>query len=200
MKLYVATSNKNKLKEISSILSELDIEVQPHPDYENLDVKETGSTFQDNAKLKAIALSKLTDEYVIADDSGISVEALNGAPGVYSARFAGENAGDEENNNLLLKKLEGISNRKAKFECAIALAKNAEIVSVFYGNCDGNVGYEPSGKGGFGYDPLFVLEDLRTMAELSAEEKNRISHRKKALLKLLEFFKENLCQKQRQRQ
>ncbi|MCX8083960.1 MAG: XTP/dITP diphosphatase [Calditerrivibrio sp.] len=194
MKLLLSTKNRHKLREIKEILEPVGIVVESVYDYVNIgDIEETGSTFEENAALKAIEISKYVDEYVIADDSGISVDYLGGAPGVYSARFAGKNATDDENNNLLLNKLQDIpfEKRDAKYECVIALAKSGRLVKTFYGDCKGYIGFEYRGENGFGYDPIFVLEDGRHMAELSPEEKNRISHRYKALVKLRDFLTSN---------
>jgi XTP/dITP diphosphohydrolase len=195
-KLLVATKNKNKLREISQILSELNIEVISAYDVINTDIEieETGQTFEENAKLKSEAISLLTDEYVIADDSGLEVDYLNGAPGVYSARFAGENTDDEMNNNKLLKKLENIptENRTARFVSVISLSKNGKTIKTFKGTCEGIIAEKKSGDNGFGYDPIFLLDTGKTMAEISPDEKNSISHRNKALKKLKEFIEQNI--------
>lgn len=192
MILLVSTKNKHKLKEIGEILSDINYQVESIYNYVNeLDVEETGDTFEENATLKAVTLSRLTDNFVIADDSGVSVEFLNGAPGIYSARYAGPDATDDENNKLLLEKLSNlpIEKRRAKYICVIALAKKGELIKTFYGECHGYIGETYRGSNGFGYDPIFVLPDGRHMAELVPEEKNRISHRYNALIKLKEFLK-----------
>ncbi len=188
MLIYVATANKHKLEEMKAILAPAGAEVLAHPDYGTLNVDETGATFEENAAIKAAALSRLTGEYVMADDSGIAVDALDGAPGVYSARYSGENATDESNNELLLKNMKNVDDRGAAFVCVIALARNGEIVRLFRGECRGRVGYETKGGRGFGYDPLFITASGRTMAELTAAEKNRISHRSAALAKLVAYI------------
>ncbi|BAI79941.1 nucleoside-triphosphatase [Deferribacter desulfuricans SSM1] len=189
-KVYVATKNKGKLKEISEILKPIEVisvyEVVENP----VDIVEDGSTFEENARKKGEELSRFVEGYVIADDSGLVVEVLNGKPGIYSARYAGENATDMENNLKLLKELEGtpFENRDAKFVCVIALCKDGKTIETFYGECKGKIGFELKGENGFGYDPLFVLDNGRTMAELSSDEKNRISHRREALAKLKKFL------------
>ena len=183
--LYVSTKNAHKLKEISDIFSASDYEIKSFPNMP--EIEETGTTFEENASIKAKELSLLTDSFVIADDSGLCVDALDGAPGIYSARYAG-NGGDEANNRKLLETMKGISERSCRFVCVIALAQKGKIISVFRGEVEGSLAYEPYGAGGFGYDPIFILPDGRHMAELSACEKNSISHRKKALEKLRNFF------------
>jgi len=194
MKLLLSTKNIHKLREINEILSELGYTIESAYNYiPAIEIDETGSTFEENAKIKATEISKLIDEYVIADDSGISVDVLEGTPGVYSARFAGENATDEENNELLLKKLKGVpfDKRTAKYICVIALAKNGNIITTTYGECSGYIGFEYKGKNGFGYDPIFVLPDGSHMAELPPEEKNRLSHRYKALMALKSYLEQH---------
>ena len=189
MLIYAATANKHKLEEIRGILAHTGVELLTHPDYANLNISETGVTFEENASIKATALSKLTENYVIADDSGLSVDALDGKPGIYSARYAGDGATDDENNALLIKNMENITERGAKFVCVIALAQNGGVIRLFRGECHGSVAYEAKGGCGFGYDPLFVTKDGRTMAELTPAEKNRISHRSAALLQLAAYIK-----------
>ncbi|MCA1927198.1 MAG: XTP/dITP diphosphatase [Calditerrivibrio sp.] len=192
MMLLVSTKNKHKLKEIGEILSDSGFQVDSVYNYvDDIDVEETGNTFEDNAIIKAVTLSKQIDHYVIADDSGVSVEFLDGAPGVYSARYAGTDATDDDNNRLLLEKLSNlpIEKRKAKYVCVIALAKKGRFIKSFHGECHGYIGEEYKGNNGFGYDPIFVLPEGRHMAELSPEEKNKISHRYNALIKLKEFLK-----------
>ena len=197
-RLLVASKNKNKLKEIRKILGRLNVEVNSAYDFCSIsdDIAETGSSFEENASIKALAFSKLVEDFVIADDSGLCVDYLNGAPGIFSARFAGKDADDNLNNKKLLKKLHGVDpeQRKAKFVCVIALAKKGRIVETFRGECHGNIAEKPRGEGGFGYDPLFLLENGDTMAEISAEEKNRISHRARALEKLKKFIGNYQCE------
>ena len=187
MKLYAATKNKGKILEINKILHDAGIECESFPNME--DVEETGTTFEENAKIKADYLSsKLKDEYVIADDSGLSVESLGGAPGVYSARYAGNHGDDNANNKKLIHEMQGKKIRKCKYECVIALSKNGKTIKTFYGHIDGEVAEYEKGRGGFGYDPLFLLPNGKTMAEISIEEKNKISHRFIALNQLREYL------------
>lgn len=191
MKLLVSTKNRHKLREIAEILGDIGYEIKSVYDYVNdLDIEETGKSFEENAILKAVVLSKFTDFPVIADDSGISVDFLNGAPGIYSARYAGLNATDEENNELLLKQLKDLplEKRKARYVCVIALAKKGTLLGTFDGECHGYIATEYKGENGFGYDPIFMLPDGRHMAELAPEEKNKISHRYNALIKLKNFL------------
>lgn len=145
------------------------------------EIEETGAAFEENASIKAAGLSRLTGGFVIADDSGISVDALGGAPGIYSARYSGIHGDDKANNEKLLKDMSGVSDRACRFVCVIALAKNGKVVKTFRGEVAGFLAESPSGAGGFGYDPVFILPDGRSMAELSAGEKNSVSHRRKAL-------------------
>lgn len=184
MKLYLATANIHKLNEIKTVLPATEL----FPDYDRLSIEENGRTFEENAIIKALALSKLTDEYVLADDSGLTVDALNGAPGVLSHRYAHDNATDQENNDCLLRQLKDELIRTAKFVCVLALAEKGEVLGTFRGECPGIISYAPRGRNGFGYDPLFLLQDGRTMAELSSEEKNQISHRSAALRKMRLFW------------
>jgi len=190
MKLYVATKNQHKLKEIKEILDGVEVESAYSQIDRDFDVEETESTFLGNASLKARRLSQLVDGYVISDDSGISVDILEGAPGVHSARFAGLNATDDQNNQKLMKVMEPVreEDRGASYICVIALAVNGVIERTFSGLCEGFVAKEFKGDGGFGYDVMFKLPDGRHMAEVPAEEKNKISHRYMALKSLKEYL------------
>ena len=183
MKIVVATKNQGKMREIKAILSDEKYEVLSMSDLGiDVEVEENSDTFTGNATKKAVEIMKLCNEITLADDSGLVVEALNGAPGVYSARYAGEHGDDLQNNLLLLKNMENKTNRKAKFVCAMALAfPDGKIINV-EGEFHGLIDYEMKGTGGFGYDVLFYLPEYgMTSAEISSEEKNRISHRSKAL-------------------
>jgi XTP/dITP diphosphohydrolase len=154
------------------------------------EVEETGETFEDNATLKAVALSQIYEGWVIADDSGLEVDALGGAPGVYSARYSGKEATDAENNALLLKNLENVrgKDRKARFRCVIALARAGYQVAAFSGAVEGIITNRPKGAGGFGYDPLFVPRGFcKTFGQLPAAAKNNLSHRAMALERLREW-------------
>ncbi|HEV3408931.1 MAG TPA: RdgB/HAM1 family non-canonical purine NTP pyrophosphatase, partial [Chthoniobacterales bacterium] len=152
-------------------------------------VEETGSTFEENARLKANTLSRLWPGWVVADDSGLEVAALGGAPGVYSARYAGDNATDRENILTLLRALQatGGTDRRARFHCAIALARGGETVAVFHGTVEGSIALSPKGMSGFGYDPVFVPNGYaQTFAELGELVKNKLSHRARAVAQLRE--------------
>jgi len=186
MKLVLATRNKGKIAEIKEILADFQaIELLSLADFPDLPkIEETGTTFKENAILKAKTIAKLTGYLTLADDSGLTVEYLNGAPGVYSARYAGENATDAENNAKLLKALEGVpwEKRKAAFVCVLALCWPQGECYTCEGRCEGIIALEPKGSYGFGYDPLFYVPAYgKTMAELGPEIKNQISHRAMAL-------------------
>lgn len=199
MKIILATRNKHKVEEIKQIL-EIYLEPNLYSQIEILDVgnfswipeiEEDGKTFAENALKKARTVHEFTGLCSIADDSGIEVDFLNGEPGIYSARYAGKGATDEENNRKLLKLLEGvpIEKRTATFRCVIAYV-DGEVEKVFEGETRGKVIFEPRGMGGFGYDPLFVPDGYElTYAEMPKELKNRISHRSKALQKFIEFLR-----------
>ncbi len=189
MKIIAATRNPGKIREIKKILSKYDIEVIPQDEIcPNLEVNENGTTFAENAKLKAMAIYNATGLTAIADDSGLTVDALDGAPGIFSARYCGVHGKDKENNKKLLKVMQGIENRTAHFVCSICcvVAPNGYIIST-EGTCDGKIGFCEKGENGFGYDSLFYIGD-RTTAQMSEEEKNSISHRSKALKRFAEEF------------
>ena len=183
MKIVVATKNQGKLKEIKAILSDEKYEIVSMSDMGiDIEVDEDADTFSGNATKKAVEIMNVCNEITLADDSGLVVDALDGAPGIYSARYAGEHGDDLQNNLLLLKNMENETNRKAKFVCAMTLAfPDGKIINV-EGEFHGLIDYEMKGTGGFGYDVLFYLPEYgMTSAEISAEEKNKISHRSKAL-------------------
>lgn len=183
MRIVVATKNKGKMREIKAILSDSKYEILSMEDIGlDIEVEENADTFMGNAIKKAVEIMKACNEITLADDSGLVVDALGGAPGVYSARYAGEHGDDMQNNLLLLKNMESQQNRKAKFVCAMALAfPDGRIINV-EGEFHGQIDYEMKGTGGFGYDVLFYLPEYNmTSAEISADEKNKISHRSKAL-------------------
>ena len=182
-KFVLATHNPGKLKEMAQILEKFHVEVVMPTDLGiDVDVEETGTTFAENAMLKAKAICAASGLHAIADDSGLCVEALNGAPGVYSARYGGEGLDDIGRYRLLLNNLRGQSTRAAHFACAIACAfPNGDTLTA-EGRCNGTIAFAPMGEGGFGYDPVFfVPEKAKTFSQLTAEEKNEISHRGKAL-------------------
>ncbi len=184
MRYILASNNKGKLKEMKAILSDLGSEVVSQSEAGlELEAEETGSTFEENALIKARAASEALSEPAIADDSGLAVEALDGAPGVFSARYGGDAChNDDERVHLLLKNLESFEHRNAKFvSCIACVFPNGDVVTA-RGECEGKITAEPRGEGGFGYDPIFEIPGTgKTMAELSEEEKNAISHRGKAL-------------------
>lgn len=189
MPLIVATQNKGKLKEIRRVLSHVGIDVEGMDDYPDLvPAVEDGTTFKENARKKAQAIAQQTGKPCLADDSGLTVDALQGRPGVYSARYAGEDATDSENNRLLLSEMAQVPDgqRQAAFCCVMALCYPDGKCLYFEGRLEGNILRQEQGDGGFGYDPLFqVGDDSRSLAQISIDEKNRISHRGKALNKML---------------
>jgi XTP/dITP diphosphohydrolase len=187
--VVAATGNPGKLREIGEITAEFGIKVISKKDAGagDIEIEEIGSTFEENSFLKAHGVMEAAGAVAIADDSGLAVDALNGAPGVYSARFAGEGASDEENNAKLLRLLVDVPDEKrtARFVCVITLCRTDGTVITAKGECRGRILRAPRGRGGFGYDPLFVPDGYdRTFAELNEEQKNIISHRAIALLNL----------------
>ena len=182
-KFVLATHNPGKLKEMSDILARFGVEVVSPGDLGiTVDVEETGTTFAENAMLKAKAICAAAKLPAIADDSGLCVDALNGGPGVYSARYGGEGLDDKGRYMLLLNNMRGQTTRAAHFTCSIACAfPNGDTLTA-EGRCDGTIAFAPMGEGGFGYDPVFfVPEKAKTFGQLTAEEKSTISHRGKAL-------------------
>ena len=181
--MILASNNAHKLDEFRAIFADMGIEIIPQSaagcDFE---VDETGETFEENAYLKAIAVTRATGQAAIADDSGLCVDALNGAPGVYSARYGGEGLDDKGRYTLLLQNLRGQTTRAAHFTCAIACAfPNGDTITA-EGQAPGTIAFAPMGEGGFGYDPVFFVPDkAKTFAQLTQEEKAEISHRGKAL-------------------
>ena len=183
MRFVLATHNPGKLREMGEILKDFGIEVVSPKDLGiTVDVEETGSTFAENAMLKAKAICKAADLPAIADDSGLCVDALGGAPGVYSARYGGEGLDDKGRYMLLLSSLRGAPTRAAHFACAVACAfPNGDTLTA-EGRCDGSIAYAPLGEGGFGYDPVFLLPGSgKTFGQLTQEEKSAVSHRGRAL-------------------
>lgn len=185
MKFLIATNNAHKLEEIRRILAPYSIEAMSLKETGiTSDPEETGSTFEENARIKAVAAMKASGMPVVADDTGLMVDALNGAPGVYSARYAGENATDRDRVNKLLYEMRDVpeGKRTARFVCVVCCAfPDGKIISV-RGECEGSIAFEPQGTGGFGYDPIFIEKTTgRSFASLAGEEKNRLSHRGKAL-------------------
>lgn len=184
-KIIFATGNEGKMKEIREILGDLDVEVLSLKDAGiKADIEENGKTFEENAVIKATEICKMTGEIVLADDSGLEIDYLNKEPGVYSARYMGEDTSYRIKNANLIQRLEGVPDEKrtARFVCAIAAAFPDGSIKTTLGTMEGRIGYEEKGENGFGYDPIFYLPDFGcTSAELSMEEKNKISHRGKAL-------------------
>ena len=183
MKLLIATHNPHKLREIRNILSFPGLELFDMNDFPDLpDVVEDGDTFRANAEKKASVLAVAARLWALADDSGLAVDALDGAPGVFSARYAGEPVDYGANNRKLLGELRNKTNRRARFHCAVALSDSQGRTSSIEATCEGRITTTPRGEQGFGYDPLFVPKGrLRTFAEMDEAEKNRISHRARAL-------------------
>ncbi|HHY26048.1 MAG TPA: XTP/dITP diphosphatase [Desulfitobacterium dehalogenans] len=194
MKVLLATQNRGKVKELQDLLSGEDIEVLSLEDLDHWEeVEETGSTFAENAAMKARIAAQRTGLVSLADDSGLEVDALQGAPGVYSARYAGEPKDDDKNNDRLLQELEGVpeEQRTGRFRCALVIAAPTGEEYLTEGTVEGRILNERRGKEGFGYDPLFYLPDFgRTMAQLNLSQKNKISHRAEAFRQAVPILKE----------
>jgi XTP/dITP diphosphohydrolase len=188
--LVLATRNKGKITELRKLLHGFNINIKGLDDFDPIpEVEEDGKTFEENAYKKAFFTAKTLGVPALADDSGLVVRALGGAPGVMSARYAGEYASDEEKYNRLLKEMKGEKDRSAYFECAIAVALPTGPSLTYSGRCDGEIAFEPVGEDGFGYDPVFIYPPFdKTFAQIPIEEKNKISHRGKAMAKLKEDF------------
>lgn len=190
--VILASNNKYKLEEISKKLSEFDIKVISQKEaIGDLEVEETGTTFAENAILKAEAIFKITGKPVIADDSGLAVDYLNGKPGVYSNRFAGPDANDDDRINKIIEALDGVPDEKrtARFICSICYVDANGEKHVFENSCEGIIATEKHGDNGFGYDPIFMVGD-KSFAEISKDEKNKISHRGKAIADFVKFIRE----------
>ena len=190
-RLLIATRNMHKTKEISSILGDsyqvVDLSEAPGAP----EVEETGSTFVENSTLKAVAISNVSEALILADDSGLEVDALQGAPGVYSARYAGPEADDRANNDKLLAALHGVpmEKRTARFRCVMVVARAGVVLGDFEGSVEGRILEQAAGTGGFGYDPLFVPEGYtESFAELGPGIKNGLSHRARAMEKLVDWL------------
>jgi len=197
--IVIATRNEKKRKELQALLKSLRVRPLSLKAFDRIPkIKEDGKTFEANAVKKALTVSRFTDKLVLADDSGLEVEALGRRPGIYSARFSGKDATDTKNIRKLLRMMEDIpkSRRKARFRCCIAIAKKGVLLKVINGECKGVIGFEGKGRFGFGYDPVFITPRYgRTFAQLGTPFKNKISHRAKALKKakklIAAFFEEN---------
>ena len=191
-RLVVATGNAHKLKELRAIFGGVcELTTMREAGFTG-EIEEDGDTFAKNAAIKAEAVARATGLPALADDSGLSVNALDGAPGVLSARYAGGHGEDGANNSLLLKNMEGATDRRCKFVCAMALALPGEETRSVSGECEGILLAEKRGESGFGYDPLFMYENGKTFAEMSETQKNRVSHRAVAARKMLEVLREVL--------
>src|SRR5690625_4711314 len=195
--LIIATKNKGKAEEFNQMLSPLGYQVKTLLDFSDTmpDIEETGTTFYENAQLKAEQIAAQLGKPVIADDSGLEVDYLDGAPGVYSARYSGEHANDEANNNKLLNALKDIpeKDRTAQFVCVLAFARPNETTIFKKGICKGKITRTPNGENGFGYDPIFIPEGYeQTMAQLNQMEKNQLSHRYHALKAFRAWLEEQI--------
>ena len=192
MKLVIATDNKNKVKEIKEVLKDFDFEILSKKELGlgDLNIVENAETLEGNAKIKAEAISKKIDSYILADDTGLFVKALNGEPGVRSARYAGDHD-EKANRKKLLKNLEDKDDRSAYFKTVLCLISPDKNINFIEGTCKGIIANEEEGKGGFGYDPIFIPEGQnKTFGQMSLLEKNIISHRGRALENLKKYFTE----------
>jgi len=195
VKLLLATRNAGKLREFHQLLAEFPVELVTLDAVPGaVEVEETGDTFESNARLKATGYARQAGCWTIAEDSGLVVDALGGAPGVHSARYSGVHGDDDANNRKLIQELQGVSGRSARYVAAIVLARaDGTVVAVAQGVCEGSIVDEPRGKGGFGYDPHFVaIGETRTNAELDPREKHAISHRGQGLRTFLPLLRAQL--------
>ena len=199
-KLLIATHNKGKLRELTELLGDIPYELVSLGDLGiHHDVDETGSTFEENATLKAETYCEIAGVMTLADDSGLEVDALGGEPGVRSARYAGLDATDAERVNYLLGRLAGTDSEtwSARFRCVIAISEPGRAITLHHGSCDGQIVSEPRGDNGFGYDPIFLLPDIGlTMADLSDERKNMVSHRAEAARKAARSLRDRVSHTQ----
>jgi XTP/dITP diphosphohydrolase len=190
MTVYCATGNAGKLREFRMAAEQAPFEIDLLPNYKALpEAVEDGATFEENAVKKALQYSPHTNGLLFADDSGLEVDSLGGAPGVYSARYSGEHASDAANNRLLLERMSGSEDRKAHFVCAIALVEGARVLGVWRGSVEGTILHEPRGTGGFGYDPLFYCPAFGcTFGEATAAQKLSLSHRGQAFREMVRAY------------
>jgi XTP/dITP diphosphohydrolase len=189
--LVLATRNQGKVRELKSYLAGLPVNVHTLGELSLPPVEETGPTFEENARIKALHYSRLTDMLVLADDSGLEVDALSGQPGIHSARFGGPGATDPQRVRELLRRLEGTDweDRNARFVCVMVMAQKGAVVQTFRGQVDGIIGFEPRGTSGFGYDPIFYYpQAAKTFAEMAPEQKQRVSHRGIALAQCARYL------------
>jgi XTP/dITP diphosphohydrolase len=189
LKLYCATTNRGKLREFQLALED-SFQVETLPALASIPpCEETGATFEENAIQKALYYSKHCGEYLFVDDSGLEVDALDGAPGVYSARFAGHHATDAANNQLLLDRMRGLTDRTARFVCVVALAESGRLLQTFRGEVEGQVTDAPQGSKGFGYDPVFFYQPFGcTFGQAPLERKMKVSHRSRALQAMRDYL------------
>ncbi len=201
VEILLASQNKEKLRELIACLQGLDAIILTLDDVEGSpEVEEDGETFEENAIKKAMEIARATGTLTVADDSGLVVDALGGAPGVRSSRYAGENATDKENNEKLLREMADVPEelRGARFVCAAAVADCNGLIGVVEGSCEGSIAFEEKGQQGFGYDPLFVKTDYnKTFAELGPDIKNRVSHRFRAMQKAAILIEGYLAERER---
>lgn len=195
-KIILATKNKGKAKEFKEIFGSIGIDIVTLLDLKEdiPEIEETGETFEENAAIKAETIANRFQMPVMGDDSGLEIDALEGRPGVYSARYAGLEKSDQKNMEKVLSELAGVEQdqRTARFVCVLALAVPGKETILKRGTCEGRIGFEPIGDKGFGYDPIFYPEGYdQTMAQLDSKEKNRISHRRDAINKMMDWLKEN---------
>lgn len=195
--IIVATKNQGKVNEFAALFNDFNIKVTSLLEIDRTlpEIEETGMTFKENARLKAEGIADILNVPVIADDSGLEIDALNGEPGVYSARYAGEQADDVTNYEKVLQELEGVpeTKRTAQFVCVLALAIPNKETIFTKGTCEGEITLRPEGTNGFGYDPIFIPKGFqRTMAQLAQTEKNKISHRFHALVSLKKWLQQNI--------
>jgi len=188
--LVIATRNKGKTQEIKDLLKDFPVDIKNLGDFGPIpELEEDGDTFDENAYKKASFAARILGQPALADDSGLVVEALGGGPGIHSARYAGENATDEQRYLKLLEEMKGKSNRRAAFECVISIAVPTGVALTYEARCEGLISQKPEGSNGFGYDPVFFYPPYnKTFAQITREEKNRISHRGKALAELKSEF------------
>lgn len=186
MEVIIASNNQNKIREFKKIFEGSNFELKSLKEIGlDIDVEENGQTFEENAIIKATTIAKKMNMYAIADDSGLCCDGLNGEPGVYSARYAGDQHNDDDNNKKLMEKMKGVENKRARYMCAICFSNPKGEYVTTVDSCEGLIVDTPKGYNGFGYDPYFYIEKFgRTMAEITLEEKNTISHRSKALEKM----------------
>ncbi|QQX81536.1 RdgB/HAM1 family non-canonical purine NTP pyrophosphatase [Shewanella sp. KX20019] len=191
--IVLASGNKGKLKEFSELMADYGVEILAQSNFNVSEVAETGTTFVENAIIKARHAAEITGHAAIADDSGLEVDFLQGAPGIYSARYAGEGAQDQQNYTKLLNALDNQSQRSARFQCVLVYMRHAKDPTpiICQASWEGTIGFEPLGDNGHGYDPIFIpAEHQCSAAELSSDEKNQLSHRGKALVLLIDAMKQ----------